>query len=1075
MTENGKWPEPGPQDVALAYEVFLGRSAEHAYASTWSSSADLARHFIASEEFDVEVAQAILNGRFPPSNRFIAPPNADILQWMGSFLPVSSRTRGKLGKAASWVGALHLLFADREFRQLTQGEREDWTINALAAILAKMERNARSASGFSDSGGAGIGRIAQRLGVGHKGTGVLGRDLAGSDVGDTPRLVECVMLILNSSLFDRDYYAQSAKLECTPFDLAKHYLLRGESEGLRPSPNFDPELYKQRHRDVHDAGLNALLHYEMDGRREGRRADSALVDRIALREHKFDRSKSTIVLVCHQASRTGAPILGWNLVSELSALHNVVVVLIDGGELEAAFNEVAAAVVGPVRSVCSDPIDLRVFATRIIAKYKPVYVLANSVEANPIAVALRQQGCALVLLVHEFSSHSNPRGVLQPLYQAADHIVFPASIVARSSIDDYDHLRLQNVHILPQGPSRIPVSRADRHAAASSRDAATKSGSWVRNVVRTLRGYWQARPPVTATSDNLRSAEPSASGLFSATRSADPHRGAPYDFLVVGLGSVDLRKGVDLFLATAVCLRRIAPKVRYHFVWIGHDFQPDGQFQILLREQVSRSGLGESFQIFEAMDELEAVYDRADALFISSRLDPLPNVAIDASLRGLPVICFQKSTGMAEFLEGDDQTAFLAVPHLDIAAAAEVITSLSRDKQKTAQVAARLVTRARETFDMPRYAARLDELGMAASRHAKESAGGAALLAKEGNFEAALFAGKSAETLSKDVLISRYLNDSRRIAFAGPPAWGIHPRRPLPGFHPMEYAAKHPRFPRDSGANPLLHYLKEGRPEGSWKHQSIRVDDQRGRKSALKAVIHGHFHYTENYPDFLKTLAPNKSSIDLIITTTSEKSAKYLKKASQGYRGGDVTVRVVSNVGRDVGPFLTLLGAGTLDGYDSVCHIHGKRSPHTMSYDSDLGNRWRVFLWEHLLGPSMPTADIILHAMEEDTSLGLVFPQNPEVVGWELNLSEAEKLAERMGLELPLPVHIDFPVGTMFWARPKALQPFVAAGLTASDYPEEPLPIDGTMLHAVERLLTPAAVAAGYRYASVYNPRRVRT
>ncbi|MBZ5782264.1 rhamnan synthesis F family protein, partial [Klebsiella aerogenes] len=79
--------------------------------------------------------------------------------------------------------------------------------------------------------------------------------------------------------------------------------------------------------------------------------------------------------------------------------------------------------------------------------------------------------------------------------------------------------------------------------------------------------------------------------------------------------------------------------------------------------------------------------------------------------------------------------------------------------------------------------------------------------------------------------------------------------------------------------------------------------------------------------------------------------------------------------------------------YDVIGHVHGKRSPHTLEYDSDLGNRWRVFLWEHLIGPSAPTADIVLQAMEADSKLGLVFPANPELVGWELNLSEAEKLA----------------------------------------------------------------------------------
>ena len=40
----------------------------------------------------------------------------------------------------------------------------------------------------------------------------------------------------------------------------------------------------------------------------------------------------------------------------------------------------------------------------------------------------------------------------------------------------------------------------------------------------------------------------------------------------------------------------------------------------------------------------------------------------------------------------------------------------------------------------------------------------------------------------------------------------------------------------------------------------------------------------------------------------------------------------------------------------------------------------------------------------------------------------------------------------MFWMRAAVFKRFVALGLTWDDYPPEPLPIDGTMVHAIERL-----------------------
>jgi lipopolysaccharide biosynthesis protein len=58
----------------------------------------------------------------------------------------------------------------------------------------------------------------------------------------------------------------------------------------------------------------------------------------------------------------------------------------------------------------------------------------------------------------------------------------------------------------------------------------------------------------------------------------------------------------------------------------------------------------------------------------------------------------------------------------------------------------------------------------------------------------------------------------------------------------------------------------------------------------------------------------------------------------------------------------------------------------------------------------------------------------------------------------------------MFWARTKALMPLFDLKLGWDDYPEEPVPIDGTLLHAIERLLPFAARHAGYQYATTHVP-----
>ena len=73
-----------------------------------------------------------------------------------------------------------------------------------------------------------------------------------------------------------------------------------------------------------------------------------------------------------------------------------------------------------------------------------------------------------------------------------------------------------------------------------------------------------------------------------------------------------------------------------------------------------------------------------------------------------------------------------------------------------------------------------------------------------------------------------------------------------------------------------------------------------------------------------------------------------------------------------------------------------------------------------------------------------------------------------MEIAQPLPMHFDFPVGTMFWTRPDALKPFNRLNLCSDDFPAEPLPIDGTLLHALERLIPFAVANAGFGYATTY-------
>jgi len=115
-----------------------------------------------------------------------------------------------------------------------------------------------------------------------------------------------------------------------------------------------------------------------------------------------------------------------------------------------------------------------------------------------------------------------------------------------------------------------------------------------------------------------------------------------------------------------------------------------------------------------------------------------------------------------------------------------------------------------------------------------------------------------------------------------------------------------------------------------------------------------------------------------------------------------------------------------------VGHIHGKRS--LFASDRVVGESWREFLWQNLLGNIYPMMDIIAGKFSDDAGLGIVFPDDPHLSDWDYNRDIAERLAARVGINGKLPPFFNFPIGTMFWARPKALAPLFALGLQWSDH-----------------------------------------
>ncbi|MCX6960803.1 MAG: hypothetical protein NTW91_11120 [Verrucomicrobia bacterium] len=296
-------------------------------------------------------------------------------------------------------------------------------------------------------------------------------------------------------------------------------------------------------------------------------------------------------------------------------------------------------------------------------------------------------------------------------------------------------------------------------------------------------------------------------------------------------------------------------------------------------------------------------------------------------------------------------------------------------------------------------------------------------------------------------------------------AWrtGIGLTRPRAGFHPGIYAEEC----HVEGENPLAHYLRAGEPVGQWSLPVIRPTFFFARKrSKLKAALQIHLFYPEMSAELIRRIKRSSSRPDLFISVPTEEALQETRRHFKKFTDRRVEIRMVPNRGRDIGPLLTEF-RGDLQAYEVIGHVHTKKSLHLG--DRGFVDQWRKLLLENMIGGKKPMMDVILKKMESDPKLGLVFPDDPSIIGWTKNRDPAKALMQRMGLKVELPKRsLSFPVGTMFWARAVALQPLFDLNLEWSDYPEEPAPLDGTILHAIERLLPFVVEGGGYNSAVTY-------
>lgn len=243
-------------------------------------------------------------------------------------------------------------------------------------------------------------------------------------------------------------------------------------------------------------------------------------------------------------------------------------------------------------------------------------------------------------------------------------------------------------------------------------------------------------------------------------------------------------------------------------------------------------------------------------------------------------------------------------------------------------------------------------------------------------------------------------------------------------------------------------------------------------KKKIALVLHFYFEDLAEYCLHYAQSMPKEA--DIYVTVGSEKKKKIIEETFSVLEN-KVTVIMIENRGRDVSALLV----GTKDfimDYDYVCFMHDKKVTQLSPQTIGAGFSYKCF--ENLL-PTKEFVQNVINTLEENPRAGLLTPPPPNhgdyyiTLGleWGMNYEVTMKLAKKLGLTVPIDEKKEpiAPLGTMFWFRPKAMKLLFDQDWEYKDFPPEPNEIDGTLLHAVERIYSYVVQQEGYYPAWIFS------
>ena len=241
------------------------------------------------------------------------------------------------------------------------------------------------------------------------------------------------------------------------------------------------------------------------------------------------------------------------------------------------------------------------------------------------------------------------------------------------------------------------------------------------------------------------------------------------------------------------------------------------------------------------------------------------------------------------------------------------------------------------------------------------------------------------------------------------------------------------------------------------------------KKANIALMVHGF--YLDKFEEIVDKLPPggNQSGfpgIDLYasVPLNQTNNIKTILKSKGWPR---VYLAGIHNRGRDIAPFMMhLLPEALQTGHTSFVKLHTKKSPHLK-----IGRTWSDYLINSLLDVQFLAE--INEMLEQDSKLGLIAPAGtilPSSVALGSNLDHLENLIKMKGWDGSWILKQYYVAGSMMAGRLSALQPCKELEFSIDQFEDEEGQTDGTLAHALERLISWQVLSQNLRIQSLPNP-----